>query len=101
MSFESSQLSRWLSMSEVKAKRSVEKETVEKAKAGVCLICGQKATGRRGLCNGHYLKFARAKNELPKSKRIAFEESHIREGRILACGQVREIRDPNPFSEAS
>lgn len=97
------QISRWLAMAEVKAKRSIAKETTEKVIAKSCLICGQPAKGSRGLCVAHYLKFYRALTELPKKERPAFEEEQIREGRILASGQLIYIKNPNPFtrSEAS
>lgn len=94
------QLSRWLSMAETRVKRSLEKETIEKAKSGKCLICGNPANGNRGLCNAHYLQFYRALMAHPKTRRAGFEEEQIREGRVLATGQLREIRNPNPFASA-
>lgn len=88
-------------MEGVTAKKSLSKQVREKAKQRKCLICGKDATGNRGLCVAHYLQFYRAMNSLPKRQRRVFEEEQIREGRILAAGQVREIKNPNPFvSEA-
>ena len=95
------QISRWLSMADVSAKKSVAKQVLEKVHANECLICGQTANGNRGLCVGHALKFYRAQQSLPKAQRAAFEEGHIREGRILAAGELRQIRDPNPFTVTS
>jgi len=100
MGFETSQLARYLSMAQVRAKRSIEKETLEKVKSGNCLICGKSQNGKRGLCNAHYLAFDRRKKEYPNDRRAAFEEEQIREGRILPVGQLREIRNPNPFTVA-
>jgi hypothetical protein len=101
MSYEESQLARYLSMAVTRVKKSKENETFNKARSGVCLICGKPENGRRGLCVAHYHQFMRAKLALPKSKRVAFEEEQILEGRILATGQIREIRTPNVFTEKS
>ena len=88
-------------MAELKAKRSVEKQTIEAAKAGMCLICGSSnAKGSRGLCSRHYLQFARKRAGMSKTRSVEFEETQIREGRILAVGQLHEIRCPSPFVEA-
>lgn len=84
-------------MAEVKVKRSAEKVTLEKAQAGKCLLCGEVASGARGLCARHYLRFAREKSGMPKAKRGMFEEAQIREGLILAVGQIHEIKNPSPF----
>lgn len=87
-------------MANVRAKRSVEQLTTEKVKAGVCLICGKTQNHKRGLCNAHYLAFVRKLSSQPTDHRAAFEEHQIREGRILPVGQLREIRNPNPFTAA-
>ena len=103
MSFEDDQLARWLSMTETRAKRTVAQAVNSKAKEGHCLICGCQVgqQGRRGLCNKHYLIFYRTKMSKPKRERVKFEEEQIREGRILAINQIREIRTPNPFTQES
>jgi hypothetical protein len=101
MSYEESQLARYLSMAVTRVKRSKESETLSKARSGVCLICGKAENNRRGLCVAHYHQFMRAKMALPKGKRVAFEEQQILEGRILATGQIREIRTPNVFIDKS
>ncbi len=85
-------------MASVGAKRSVKAKTLEAAKAGKCLICGD-PTYQRGVCCKHYQKFYRAKMSLPKRDRILFEKEQIEEGRILAAGQISEIRRPNPFTQ--
>jgi hypothetical protein len=78
---------------------SIDGQVAEKAKQGTCLHCSESAAyGRRGLCEGHYQKFRRAKMALPKSKRSEMDSLHVREGRILAPGAIREIKDPNPFA---
>lgn len=94
-------------MAEVTAKRSVAKEVEAKANKSVCLICGCKmsasptgdevAEGPRGLCSAHYQQFYRTMQDLPRKDRPAFEEQQIREGKILASGQLRQIKRPNPF----
>lgn len=101
MGYETSQISRWLAMADVTVKRSLRQQTVHAAEQGLCLKCGQPVgkTGRRGLCNQHYLRFHRKKIAKPKSARPAFEETQIRNGRILAAGQVREIRTPDDFPD--
>jgi len=95
------QISKWLTMAEVTAKKTIIKDVEAKVIAGRCLICGEVADGPRGLCTSHYLKFNRTINELPKSKRAEFEEEQIREGRILPVGQIAEIKKPNPFQVSS
>ena len=87
-------------MADVRAKKTVRKEIAEKVIGGKCLQCSKAENNRRGLCNACYLRFNRAKMELPKSKRNIFEMNHIQEGRVLALGQLREIKDPNPFKDA-
>lgn len=37
---------------------------------------------------------------LPKKERIGFEQEQIEAGRVLAAGQINEIRRPNPFTQA-
>lgn len=102
MSFEDSQLARWLSMANVRAKKSVNSKVLERAKSGVCLIddCGCKSW-QRGLCCRHYQLFYRAKMSLPKKERIVFEQQQIEAGHILAAHQINEIRRPNPFTSES
>jgi len=99
MSFEDSQLARWLSMANVRAKKSLKAKTLEAAKAGKCLICGE-PSWQRGICCKHYQNFYRAKMALPKKERIGFEQEQIEAGRVLAAGQINEIRRPNPFTQA-
>jgi hypothetical protein len=100
MSFEDSQLSRWLSMANVRAKKSVKSKTLEAAKAGKCLVCGEKSW-QRGLCCKHYQQYYRTKMALPKRERIQFELDQIEAGRVLVAGQIAEIRRPNPFAPES
>jgi hypothetical protein len=98
MGFEQQQISRWLAMAVCKPKRSIQKEVNAKATAGTCLICGKPASGSRGLCVAHYLKFYRTLQTIPKTRRAAFEQEQIEAGRVLASGSIREIKVPNPFS---
>lgn len=97
MSHAEIQLSRYLAMAEVRVKRSAEKETLEKAKACKCLVCGARADGARGLCKADYLRFAREKAALPKSHRRLFDDAQVCEGLVLAAGQIHEIKNPSPF----
>jgi hypothetical protein len=97
MGYAESQLSRYLAMAEVRVKRSLEKDTLEKAKSGKCLVCGYPADGARGLCKADYLRFAREKAALPKSHRRIFDDAQVREGLVLASGQIHEIKNPSPF----
>jgi len=97
MSFEDGQIARWLTMANVCAKKSVKAKTLEAARAGKCLVCLEKSW-QRGLCCKHYQQFYRTKMALPKRERIQFEQDQIEAGRILAAGQILEIRRPNPFS---
>lgn len=84
-------------MAEVEAKRPLVKDVEEKASEKRCLICGETAKGSRGLCVAHYLQFYRSLTELPKRDRASFEAEQIREGRILASGQIAKIKRPSPF----
>jgi hypothetical protein len=81
---------------EVKVKLELKKTVEEKAKQGVCLVCGQKSY-RRGLCARHYMQFHRKRLEQPKSKRAEFEVKRIYLGMILPSGQIRELQNPNAF----
>ena len=98
VSFTDTSISRWLAM-ELKVKRPLEKQTMARAKSGSCLLCDSKA-GNRGLCNAHYLQFYKTMNALPKRERAEFEAEQVKEGRILASGQIRQIRKPNPFTSS-
>lgn len=98
MSFAEQQLSRWLSMAETQAKRTILKDVHQSVRDGKCLVCEDKDdNNRRGLCMACYQQFLRTRASKPKRERIEFEEINIREGRILPVGQLREIRKPNPF----
>lgn len=95
MSF--AQLSRYLAMGEgMKAKRTIAKEVHERVRSGLCLLCDAKAD-RRGLCMNHYMTFLRRQRE-HGDKAADFEAACIREGKILASGQMREIKQDDPFS---
>ena len=96
MTYEAQQLSRWLSMAELQAKRSIRSEVIRKAGAGECLICGGQAA-RRGLCHAHYMEFIRWLGGHPKRDRMELENTEIQNGRILASGQIRKIKKPSSF----
>lgn len=84
-------------MAETTAKKSIAKEIKETIRKGECLICKRLDNKRRGLCMTCYQAFLRSRANQSKNERISWEESHIREGRILSVGQLREIKKPNPF----
>lgn len=95
------QISKWIAMAETTAKRSVAGKVKERAETKVCLIdnCGQPAA-KRGCCHRHYMQFDRAlRNCDSKKERTEFEEAAIREGRILASGQIREFSGNNAFAD--
>lgn len=87
-------------MQVIEVKPELADEVYGKVKDRVCLVCNSKvdSQSRRGLCTRDYLFYMRTKNALPKSKRRAFEEKQIREGRVLSPQQIRRIRNPNPFT---
>jgi hypothetical protein len=98
MSFDQQQFSRWIAMAQAKPKRSLTKEVGCKAADGKCLICGKPANSSRGLCVAHYLQFHRTLQSLPRKERASFEQEQIENGRVLAAGAIREIKNPNPFA---
>jgi hypothetical protein len=92
------QISRWLAMADVAtAKRSIAPAVKQRVLGCKCLVCENPANSSRGLCVAHYLQFHRALMSLPKAKRAEFELEQVREGRILASGQFRKIKNPSPF----
>lgn len=99
MSFEQQQISRWLAMSNTRAKRTVVTAVEDRVRRKECLQCGEKYTeGRRGLCPTCARKFQRHLNRLPHDQRVQEEERLIVSGVVLAVGQMKEIKDPNPFA---
>ena len=97
MGYQNNQLARWLSMTDVKVKRSKTKEVSDRVASGKCLLCDSEGPRKRGLCLRHYMQFVRTISAMPKGKRIAQEEYLIREGLVLPVGQMRELQRPNPF----
>lgn len=81
----------------VTAKRSLAERVRERVKQGLCLLC-ESPLARRGLCTRHYQVFQRKLRSIPRSTRATFEIRMIREGKILAVNQVREIMAENPFN---
>lgn len=97
MSFEATQMS-WLLAMQVKVKARLKNETEQKARDSVCLISGCKCKARsRGLCPRHYMRFRRELLDRPIEERAKFEARQIHLGRILASGQIKSVRNPNPF----
>jgi hypothetical protein len=80
----------------MRAKRSIVKAVEERVRSGQCLVCDAKAE-RRGLCMNHYQTFLRRQREQGHDA-ADFEVACIREGKILASGQMREIKADDPFS---
>lgn len=83
----------------VTAKRKVAGKVEERVKAGKCLHCEAAGT-RRGLCMRHYQQFlARMRERGNKAAQAEFEANAIREGKVLAIGQCREIKREDPFGD--
>lgn len=85
-------------MSEVTAKRTIADAVANRITSGQCLLCDKMDNARRGLCINHYQEFFRRIRELrSKEDRAEFEAANIREGRILAVGQLRGMKRKSPF----
>lgn len=83
----------------VTAKRTVAAQVNERVLSGLCLHCDQGAS-TRGLCHRHYQLFLRLmKEQGTKAAQAEFEADAIREGKVLAVGQCREIKRENPFGD--
>ena len=66
-----------------------------------CLLCEESAaSGRRGLCDYHYMQFDTEKRKQPVRKRVAFDMAQVQAGRILASRRGKTPRSPNPFAAA-
>lgn len=94
----SRQLSRIIAMSEATARKGKASEVEKRVKSGRCLLCNT-AAQRRGLCMSHYQTFLRRLSD--KGDKVAqaeFEAACIREGLVLAAGDVRKIKTDDPFS---
>lgn len=72
------------------ATKSVTARKRRRVKEGKCLLCDSLAK-RRGLCFGHYMKFARAKSKLSGVERLKFELQLIASGHILGVQEVRSL----------
>lgn len=84
----------------VTAKPQIKDAVRARVTAGKCLIAGCDCkVVKRGLCNAHYLAFRRESMNRPRKDRAEFEAAAIREGRILAVSEARQIRRPNPFAD--
>lgn len=95
--FDATEVSRLISMTgTVTAKKSLVDRVRERVRSGICLVC-ESPSARRGLCTRHYQVFQRKLRSLPRSSRAGFEIKLIKEGKILAVNQVREIMADNPF----
>ena len=93
------QLARLLAMSNVTAKPSIREQVRERVRAGKCLIEGcDVAHVTRGLCQKHYIAFLREQESRSEDDRAGFESAAIKEGLVLAVGELREIKSPSPFA---
>lgn len=92
------QFARWIAMSgTVEAKRSIAAQVGERVKSGKCLVCESDAK-RRGLCNTHYQAFLRRQRDKDnKQEQVEFEESCIREGKILPVHEMARMKRVDPF----
>lgn len=80
----------------VTAKRSLAERVRDRVRKGVCLVC-ESPSARRGLCTRHYQVLQRKLRSLPRRSRASHEIHLIKEGKVLAVNQVREILADNPF----
>lgn len=87
-------------MAEVTAKKSLQAIVKERVRSNKCLVCDGPCE-RRGLCQRHYATFLRQLRERPRDERVAYEEALIREGKILAIQQMRELKRDDPFAIAN
>jgi len=92
------QISRWI-MANIEASGRTAERVRARVLAGECLVdgCADEPT-RRGLCTNHYHRFRATLLSKGSAKaRAEFEAETIRAGLVLPVGQVRELRNPNPF----
>lgn len=93
------QIARFVAMSNVTAKASVREKVRERVLASKCLIDGcEDSPTTRGLCQKHYIAFLREQASRQEGEQANFESAAIKEGLILAVGEVREIKSPSPFA---
>ena len=85
-------------IADVKAKQTIAKQVEQRVREGLCLLCDSEAK-RRGLCFAHYQMYRRRLFERPRKDRASFEVNAIREGKILAAHQMRELKTADPFAE--
>ena len=79
-------------------KRSIATQVTDRVRSGKCLVC-EAVAARRGLCMNHYQTFLRRRDARGKADGPVFEESCIREGKILALGKMRELKTNDPFAD--
>lgn len=94
------ELSRLIAMVGVTAKHGIRAAIHDRVKTGKCILPGCECRiAARGLCNKHYVAFIRELQSRPKKERPEFETAAIREGKVLASQEMRQIRSPNPFAD--
>lgn len=94
------ELSRLIAMVGITAKNGIRTALHDRVKTGKCILRGCDCKiAARGLCNKHYVAFIRELQSRPKKERPEFEASAIREGKVLASQELRQIRRPNPFAD--
>jgi hypothetical protein len=94
-----SQISRLIGMNEMAmAGQKITGKTKARLVEGKCLIC-EKLAHRRGLCIAHYAAFRKQLQGRPRSKQGNFETACINAGKILAQGQIRDIKSNDPFRD--
>lgn len=100
-SMQISQISRLIAMASVTAKRSIAGEVQKRVRECKCLVCEARAE-RRGVCMRHYQWFLRQfKAKGSEEARLSYEETLIREGKILAQNQMRDLKRDDPFAIAA
>lgn len=82
------------------AKGKIAERVKQRVEQNRCLVgdCEQQPL-KRGLCSAHYYHFQVALREQSNhAARVECEEAAIAAGLVLAAGEVRKIRRPNPFT---
>lgn len=94
------EMTRLVAMSGATAKPGIREAVRNRVASRICLVAGCECQAtRRGLCGKHYMAYLRELQSRPKKDRPDFEATAIREGRILAAHEARQLRSPNPFSD--
>lgn len=102
MFLSTSEVSRLIAMEGIATKPAIRTQVETRVKGGLCLIPTCECVGRRrGLCDAHYQQFLRTLRDKPRAERIEFETALIRKGLVLGSHEMKQMKRPNPFLEAT